>query len=124
MGGEAQLVGAAAGVVPQSGPPLLRVRPARGSSAEAEAVALSRATHSNVNEPSGRGLMDEAVDGVTECMEWGGATQLQFPSSTSLPVAEATATWPPGRRGAKPPTSSSHGQERAGRCVVEQPNTS
>ena len=77
-GGEAQLVVAAAGVVPQSGPPLLRVRPTRGSSAEAEAVALSRATHSNVNEPSGRGLMDEAVDGVTECMEWGGASQLQI----------------------------------------------
>ena len=78
MGGEAQLVVAAAGVVPQSGPPLLRVRPARGSSAEAEAVALSRAIQTNANEPSGPGPMDVAVDGVTECRERGGASQLQF----------------------------------------------
>ena len=84
MGGEAQLVVAEAGVVPQSGPPLLRVRPTRGSSAEAEAVALSRVTQTNVNEPSGPGLMDEAVDGGTECMERGGASQLQFPTLNLL----------------------------------------
>ena len=89
MGGEAQLVVAATGVVPQSGPPIRRVRPTRGSIAEAEAVVLREAA-------------DEAADGESKCTDQGGVCQLQPPVNNEPPFEWLKQTKPGHPGGAAP----------------------